>query len=181
MDMEESRRAWGASLRIRVAINVTNPLIRALRVRTTLGDALLVSFTYERLQNFCYLVMFPKSVSFILPMIFRTRGRRFLTDHGFALRLALGVRLVRGKVLLLFKISVALRPIHCEVKLCLVNLVIDRGQSHMPLVTGRGISRICKALVTRIRAVDVWERLNLLIIPLWNNVSLTGRQIFALR
>ncbi|KAL0410569.1 UNVERIFIED_CONTAM: hypothetical protein Slati_3646600 [Sesamum latifolium] len=34
MDMEESGRAWGASLSIRVAINVTNPLIRALRVRS---------------------------------------------------------------------------------------------------------------------------------------------------
>ncbi|KAL0368285.1 UNVERIFIED_CONTAM: hypothetical protein Scaly_1047400 [Sesamum calycinum] len=55
MDMEESGRSWGATMRIRVAINVTSPLIRALRIRTTMGEELVVSFTYERLQNLCYL------------------------------------------------------------------------------------------------------------------------------
>ncbi|KAL0403880.1 UNVERIFIED_CONTAM: hypothetical protein Sradi_2028800 [Sesamum radiatum] len=55
MDMEESGRSWGASMRIRAAINVTLPLVRALRVVTTMGDEVVVSLTYERLQNFCYL------------------------------------------------------------------------------------------------------------------------------
>ncbi|KAL0320137.1 UNVERIFIED_CONTAM: hypothetical protein Sradi_5275200 [Sesamum radiatum] len=55
MEMDESGRAWGSSLRIRVAINVTQPLLRVLRICTTTGDELIVSFTYERLQNFCYL------------------------------------------------------------------------------------------------------------------------------
>ncbi|KAL0458053.1 UNVERIFIED_CONTAM: hypothetical protein Slati_0432500 [Sesamum latifolium] len=55
MEMDESGRTWGDSLRIRVAINITQPLIRALRVRTTMGGEVVVSFTYERLQNFCYL------------------------------------------------------------------------------------------------------------------------------
>ncbi|KAL0456431.1 UNVERIFIED_CONTAM: hypothetical protein Slati_0982300 [Sesamum latifolium] len=55
LEMEDSGRAWGSSLCIRVALNVTQPLIRALRVCTTMGDNLVVSFTYERLQNFCYL------------------------------------------------------------------------------------------------------------------------------
>ncbi|KAL0410924.1 UNVERIFIED_CONTAM: hypothetical protein Slati_3682100 [Sesamum latifolium] len=55
MEMDESGRSWGGSLRIRVAINVSQPLFRALRISTTGGDELVVSFTYERLQNFCYL------------------------------------------------------------------------------------------------------------------------------
>ncbi|KAL0444608.1 UNVERIFIED_CONTAM: hypothetical protein Slati_2183500 [Sesamum latifolium] len=55
MEMEESGMSWGSSLRMRVAINVTQPLTRILRVCTTKGEDLLVSFTYERLQNFCYL------------------------------------------------------------------------------------------------------------------------------
>ncbi|KAK4391485.1 hypothetical protein Sango_1926300 [Sesamum angolense] len=55
MKMEESGKAWGSSLRIQVAINVTQPLVRVLRVCTTMGEELVVSFTYECLQNFCYL------------------------------------------------------------------------------------------------------------------------------
>ncbi|KAL0410750.1 UNVERIFIED_CONTAM: hypothetical protein Slati_3664700 [Sesamum latifolium] len=51
LELEESGRVWGASLRIRVVIDVTQPLFRALRIHTTLGDELDVSFTYERLQN----------------------------------------------------------------------------------------------------------------------------------
>ncbi|KAL0298472.1 UNVERIFIED_CONTAM: hypothetical protein Sradi_6507000 [Sesamum radiatum] len=38
-----------------VAINITQPLVRALRVRNPVGDELVVSFTYERLQNFYHL------------------------------------------------------------------------------------------------------------------------------
>ncbi|KAL0401628.1 UNVERIFIED_CONTAM: hypothetical protein Slati_4192700 [Sesamum latifolium] len=55
LEMEDSGRAWGSSMRIYVALNVTQPLIRALRVCTTMGDEVVVSFTYERLRNFCYL------------------------------------------------------------------------------------------------------------------------------
>ncbi|KAL0409545.1 UNVERIFIED_CONTAM: hypothetical protein Sradi_1888900 [Sesamum radiatum] len=59
MEMDDFGKAWGASIQIRVAINVTQPLIRALRVSTTGGgggrDELVVSFTYEWLLNFCYL------------------------------------------------------------------------------------------------------------------------------
>ncbi|KAL0409738.1 UNVERIFIED_CONTAM: hypothetical protein Sradi_1908200 [Sesamum radiatum] len=46
---------WGGSLRIQVAINVTQPLIRALQICTTVVDEQVISFTYERLQNFCNL------------------------------------------------------------------------------------------------------------------------------
>ncbi|KAL0367135.1 UNVERIFIED_CONTAM: hypothetical protein Sradi_3603600 [Sesamum radiatum] len=55
MEMEDSGRSWGGSPRIMVAINVSQPLVRALCIRTPTGDDLVVSFTYERLQNFCYL------------------------------------------------------------------------------------------------------------------------------
>ncbi|KAL0440236.1 UNVERIFIED_CONTAM: hypothetical protein Slati_2506600 [Sesamum latifolium] len=55
METDEAGRAWGISLRIRVAINVNNPLKMALKIRTTGGDEHLVHFTYEMLPNFCYL------------------------------------------------------------------------------------------------------------------------------
>ncbi|KAL0345897.1 UNVERIFIED_CONTAM: hypothetical protein Sradi_4421000 [Sesamum radiatum] len=55
LEMDDSSRSWGSSLLLRVAINVTQPLVRALWVCPTMGDELVVSFTYERLQNFCYL------------------------------------------------------------------------------------------------------------------------------
>ncbi|KAL0325214.1 UNVERIFIED_CONTAM: hypothetical protein Sradi_5090700 [Sesamum radiatum] len=54
MEMDGYGRAWGSSLHIRI-INMTQPLIRALRVCTTMGMEMVVSFTYEQLQNFCYL------------------------------------------------------------------------------------------------------------------------------
>ncbi|KAL0416086.1 UNVERIFIED_CONTAM: hypothetical protein Slati_3440500 [Sesamum latifolium] len=55
MEPDESDRAWGVSLRILVAINVNDPLKRALKIDTTGEDEHTVYFTYERLPNFCYL------------------------------------------------------------------------------------------------------------------------------
>ncbi|KAL0412201.1 UNVERIFIED_CONTAM: hypothetical protein Slati_3809800 [Sesamum latifolium] len=55
MEMDDTGRAWGTTLRIRVSLDVTAPLKRALRLCTTRGEEHLVSLTYERLQNFCYL------------------------------------------------------------------------------------------------------------------------------
>ncbi|KAL0408352.1 UNVERIFIED_CONTAM: hypothetical protein Sradi_1769600 [Sesamum radiatum] len=54
MEMDETGRSWGASLRIRATINVNNPLKRALKIRTTMGDEIMMFFTYERLPKFCY-------------------------------------------------------------------------------------------------------------------------------
>ncbi|KAL0409728.1 UNVERIFIED_CONTAM: hypothetical protein Sradi_1907200 [Sesamum radiatum] len=54
-EIDESGRSWGGSLRIRVAIDVTQTLIHALQICTTVVDEQVISFTYERLQNFCYL------------------------------------------------------------------------------------------------------------------------------
>ncbi|KAL0462160.1 UNVERIFIED_CONTAM: hypothetical protein Slati_0103600 [Sesamum latifolium] len=47
--------SWGSYMRIRVAIDVSKPLPRALKLHTVMGDEQLVSFTFERLPNFCYL------------------------------------------------------------------------------------------------------------------------------
>ncbi|KAL0326477.1 UNVERIFIED_CONTAM: hypothetical protein Sangu_1725700 [Sesamum angustifolium] len=55
VDKDSSGDIWGSSVRIRVSIDITKPLKRALKLRTVLGDEHLVTFTYERLPNFCYL------------------------------------------------------------------------------------------------------------------------------
>ncbi|KAL0383104.1 UNVERIFIED_CONTAM: hypothetical protein Scaly_0597700 [Sesamum calycinum] len=55
VDMDDAGHVWGSHMRIRVSIDVTKPLKRVLKIRTTLGDEQLLSFTYERLPNFCYL------------------------------------------------------------------------------------------------------------------------------
>ncbi|KAL0444781.1 UNVERIFIED_CONTAM: hypothetical protein Slati_2200800 [Sesamum latifolium] len=56
--MDAAGCAWGASLRIRVGLNVTKPLKRALKVRSTSGAELHARLTYERLANVCYLCGF---------------------------------------------------------------------------------------------------------------------------
>ncbi|KAL0412097.1 UNVERIFIED_CONTAM: hypothetical protein Slati_3799400 [Sesamum latifolium] len=55
VDTVGSDKLWGLSLQIRVSLNITKPLYRVLRLRTAVGDDHIVSFTYEKLPNFCYL------------------------------------------------------------------------------------------------------------------------------
>ncbi|KAL0462765.1 UNVERIFIED_CONTAM: hypothetical protein Slati_0164100 [Sesamum latifolium] len=55
MEIDPSGTTWGTTLRVRVAINITLPLPRALKLKTTIGEETLVTFIYERLPNFCYL------------------------------------------------------------------------------------------------------------------------------
>ncbi|KAL0378610.1 UNVERIFIED_CONTAM: hypothetical protein Sradi_3166500 [Sesamum radiatum] len=55
METDDSECSWGASLRIRVSLNVNHPLKRALKVRSMTGKEFLVRFTYDQLPNFCYL------------------------------------------------------------------------------------------------------------------------------
>ncbi|KAK4438321.1 hypothetical protein Salat_0166400, partial [Sesamum alatum] len=55
LDMDDSGCAWGATLCLCVAINVSRPLSRAIPICSAVGDELLVHLTYERLPNFCYL------------------------------------------------------------------------------------------------------------------------------
>ncbi|KAL0390871.1 UNVERIFIED_CONTAM: hypothetical protein Scaly_0444200 [Sesamum calycinum] len=54
-DSSKGPLSWGSFMRLRVAIDVTKPLPRVLKIRTVLGDEHTVTFTYERLPNFCYL------------------------------------------------------------------------------------------------------------------------------
>ncbi|KAL0327910.1 UNVERIFIED_CONTAM: putative mitochondrial protein [Sesamum calycinum] len=54
VDLDSSGEVWGSSVRIRATIDITKLLKRALKIRTVLGDEQLVTFTYERLPNFCY-------------------------------------------------------------------------------------------------------------------------------
>ncbi|KAL0357395.1 UNVERIFIED_CONTAM: hypothetical protein Scaly_1425200 [Sesamum calycinum] len=55
IDSDENDAVWGSSIRIRVAINMMKLLKRALKIQTVLGDEFIISFTYERLPNFCFL------------------------------------------------------------------------------------------------------------------------------
>ncbi|KAL0400083.1 UNVERIFIED_CONTAM: hypothetical protein Sradi_2351600 [Sesamum radiatum] len=55
MEMDAEGCSWGATLRIRVGLDVCKPLKRALMLRSTSGEELLARLTYERLPNFCYL------------------------------------------------------------------------------------------------------------------------------
>ncbi|KAL0442467.1 UNVERIFIED_CONTAM: hypothetical protein Slati_1969400 [Sesamum latifolium] len=54
-DQTKDPKSWGSFMRLRIAIDVTKPLPRALKIRTVLGDDHIVTFTYEWLPNFCYL------------------------------------------------------------------------------------------------------------------------------
>ncbi|KAK4428769.1 hypothetical protein Salat_1176800 [Sesamum alatum] len=55
VESDNNNGIWGSSLRIRVSLNITKPLKRVLRIRTSMGEDQLISFTYEKLPNFCYL------------------------------------------------------------------------------------------------------------------------------
>ncbi|KAL0412095.1 UNVERIFIED_CONTAM: hypothetical protein Slati_3799200 [Sesamum latifolium] len=55
VDLDSKADVWESSVCIRVSLDITKPLKRALKIRMVLGDEQLVTFTYERLLNFCYL------------------------------------------------------------------------------------------------------------------------------
>ncbi|KAK4412595.1 hypothetical protein Salat_2906600 [Sesamum alatum] len=42
-------------MRVRVSLNVHKPLQRVLKLKAPTGEKLLVTFTYERLLNICYI------------------------------------------------------------------------------------------------------------------------------
>ncbi|KAL0370779.1 UNVERIFIED_CONTAM: hypothetical protein Sangu_0396000 [Sesamum angustifolium] len=46
---------WSSDWRLRINLNVSRPLKRAIRLRSAEGEGKLVTFTYEKLPNFCYL------------------------------------------------------------------------------------------------------------------------------
>ncbi|KAL0445986.1 UNVERIFIED_CONTAM: hypothetical protein Slati_1726500 [Sesamum latifolium] len=55
VDLDSSGEIWGSLVCIHVAIDILKPLKRVLKLPIVLGDEHLVTFTYERLPNFCYL------------------------------------------------------------------------------------------------------------------------------
>ncbi|KAL0407807.1 UNVERIFIED_CONTAM: hypothetical protein Sradi_1715100 [Sesamum radiatum] len=55
LEADDTGCSWGATMRIRVSLNVHKPLKRSLKLRSPVGQELVVHFTYERLSNFCYL------------------------------------------------------------------------------------------------------------------------------
>ncbi|KAK4394419.1 Nitrate reductase [NADH] [Sesamum angolense] len=55
VDLDRNGEVLGSSICIWVALDITKPFKRALKLHTVLGDDHLIFFTYERLQNFCYL------------------------------------------------------------------------------------------------------------------------------
>ncbi|KAL0394734.1 UNVERIFIED_CONTAM: hypothetical protein Slati_4439600 [Sesamum latifolium] len=56
MDMDSEGTAWGATMRIKVAINVMLPLPQALKIRTTMGEEQLVTFTLREAPKFLLLM-----------------------------------------------------------------------------------------------------------------------------
>ncbi|KAK4428647.1 hypothetical protein Salat_1164500 [Sesamum alatum] len=55
MEMDENGYSLGPTMRIWVSIDVSLPLKRALKLRTGMEEEHLVSHSYERLPNCCYL------------------------------------------------------------------------------------------------------------------------------
>ncbi|KAL0355734.1 UNVERIFIED_CONTAM: hypothetical protein Sradi_4020300 [Sesamum radiatum] len=53
-DQPKMLESWGSFLRIRVTIDVSKPLPRALNIRTILGDEHIVTFTFKWPPKFCY-------------------------------------------------------------------------------------------------------------------------------
>ncbi|KAL0444356.1 UNVERIFIED_CONTAM: hypothetical protein Slati_2158300 [Sesamum latifolium] len=51
-ETDDTGCSWGATMRIKVALDVNIPLKRVLKIRSPVGDELLLCFTYERLPNF---------------------------------------------------------------------------------------------------------------------------------
>ncbi|KAL0305017.1 UNVERIFIED_CONTAM: hypothetical protein Scaly_2999900 [Sesamum calycinum] len=54
LDMSANGGLWGSSLRIRVALDIRQPRLACLKIRTVVGDEYVIYFRYERLPNFCY-------------------------------------------------------------------------------------------------------------------------------
>ncbi|KAK4425260.1 hypothetical protein Salat_1719900 [Sesamum alatum] len=54
VELDSGVQFWGSSLRIQVGLDITKPLRRVLKLHTTMGAESTLTFTYERLPNFCY-------------------------------------------------------------------------------------------------------------------------------
>ncbi|XP_073019267.1 uncharacterized protein At4g02000-like [Primulina eburnea] len=54
-DSNNNKGSWRPYMRIRVAIDVQNPLKRCKKIEKSNGESFLVSFKYEKLGSFCFL------------------------------------------------------------------------------------------------------------------------------
>ncbi|KAL0393034.1 UNVERIFIED_CONTAM: hypothetical protein Sradi_2526200 [Sesamum radiatum] len=50
----DDRVNWLATWKLKLSLDITKPLMRALCLENTKGDGFLVTFTYGKLPNFCY-------------------------------------------------------------------------------------------------------------------------------
>ncbi|KAL0326615.1 UNVERIFIED_CONTAM: hypothetical protein Sangu_1739500 [Sesamum angustifolium] len=80
MELSEQGHNWSSAWKLRISLNTSQPLKRALRLRTMTGADLLVTFTYARLPNFCYLCGKIGHIAKILP----TRYEEDFVDPGDA-------------------------------------------------------------------------------------------------
>ncbi|KAK4390482.1 hypothetical protein Sango_2111500 [Sesamum angolense] len=55
IELPENGLVWSSALKLRVSLDVSKPLKRALRLFSAQGIEKLVTLTYDRLPNFCYL------------------------------------------------------------------------------------------------------------------------------
>ncbi|XP_042952131.1 uncharacterized protein LOC122289219 [Carya illinoinensis] len=54
VDEEQGEAAWGEFMRIRVRMDISQPLMRGVRVKLGQYGICWIRFAYERLPNFCY-------------------------------------------------------------------------------------------------------------------------------
>ncbi|KAL0321162.1 UNVERIFIED_CONTAM: hypothetical protein Sradi_5377700 [Sesamum radiatum] len=54
-ELHEHVLNWSPTMRMRVAMNISKPLKRAMRLCSPTGESFLVTFSYERLPNYCYM------------------------------------------------------------------------------------------------------------------------------
>ncbi|KAL0429540.1 UNVERIFIED_CONTAM: hypothetical protein Sradi_0580000 [Sesamum radiatum] len=54
-ELHEHGLNWSPTMRMRVAMNISKPLKRAMRLCSPTGESFLVTFSYERLPNYCYM------------------------------------------------------------------------------------------------------------------------------
>lgn len=54
VDLDEGKIEWGEFIRVRVTLDITKPLLRRKRLAIAEKELVWITFSYERLPNFCY-------------------------------------------------------------------------------------------------------------------------------
>ncbi|KAL0368122.1 UNVERIFIED_CONTAM: hypothetical protein Scaly_1031100 [Sesamum calycinum] len=66
----DDRVNWLATWKLKLSLDITKPLMRALCLENTKGDVFLVTFTYGKLPNFCYQCGVLGHISKFCPIIY---------------------------------------------------------------------------------------------------------------